>query len=216
MNPVPIFVPFVNRPDLLKKAVDSVPLDDRWQVEVINNSCQPLPDDICAGVCNPCVPLTASQSFNWMQKLAKDWPTPFYIFMHNDGEAGEGTIAGLYQMALDKEARGDKWAVIYTLYDVVAVFNTAAFDAVGPWDQNLPQYFTDNDMYHQRLRLAGYERCESNLPVIHHGSQTINSDPVKKFYNDISFPIYRNYYIAKWGGEPGHEKFSKPWNGRFD
>lgn len=207
MNPIPVFIPFVNRPDLLIRAVDSVPLDERWQVEVINNSGTTLPDDICAGECNPPVPLTASQSLNWMQDLAHHFEAPFYFFMHNDAEAPEGAFDTLYKMAVER--LNDKWAVIFTFYDALAVFNTAAFDAVGPWDQNLPQYYTDNDMY-RRLRIAGWPTLESHIQTIHHGSQTINSDPIRKLYNNISFPIYLRYYKEKWGGEPGSEKFSTP------
>jgi len=53
MNPIPIFIPVVNRLDLLRKAIDSAPLSENWQVEVINNTGVPLPDDLCAGDCNP-------------------------------------------------------------------------------------------------------------------------------------------------------------------
>lgn len=216
MNPVPIFIPFVNRFDLLQRAVDSIPLDLRWQAEVINNSDAPLPEDLCAGDCNPSVPLTASQSLNWMQKLAMEWwgpetPCPFYFFMHNDTQAGKDTIEKLYEMALRKRESGDNWAVIFTLYDTLAVFNTAAFHAIGPWDQNLPQYYVDNCMY-RRLRLAGYELAESHLSVKHEGSATLHSDPIREIENRISFPIYRQYYAAKWGGDPGHETFRTPFN----
>jgi hypothetical protein len=215
MNPIPIFIPCVNRVDLLQKAIASVPLDDRWQVEVINNTGAPVLDGIAAGDCNPPVPLTASQSLNYMQVIAKEWESPFYFFMHNDAEAEPGTVEGLYQMARAKTENGDKWGVIFTYYDTLAAYNTAAFAEVGPWDQNLPQYFTDNCMY-RRMRLAGYELAESHLPVKHVGSQTIHSDPLRELVNSITFPIYLNYYQAKWGGPPGHEIFTVPFNGRFE
>lgn len=211
MNPIPIFIPVVNRLDLLRKAIDSAPLSENWQVEVINNTGVPLPDDLCAGDCNPENPLTASQSLNWMNELAHHFDAPFYFFMHNDAEAGPGTVERLFEMAYRKYSQRDKWAVIFTHYDTLAAFNTYAFDAIGPWDEQLPQYFTDNDMY-RRLRLAGYELAESCLPVSHVGSATIHSDPAREKENRRTFLFYRDYYIRKWGGEPGHETFERPFN----
>ena len=160
------------------------------------------------------MPLTASQTLNLMQKRAKRSRVPFYFFMHSDAEAGPDTVEKLYQMAMHECSKG-KWGAIFTNYDSLAAFNTAAFDATGPWDTVFSGYYADNDQY-RRLRLAGYPTLESNLPVVHHGSQTINSDPLRKHINNITFPIYGNYYADKWGGSPGNENFDKPWNGRFD
>lgn len=213
MSSIPVFIPFVNRTDLLAKAVASVPRRQVTQPIALNNS-----GEIHAVPCmtyTPSVPLSASQTLNWMQSLALKVSVPFYFFMHNDAEAGPETVDQLYRMAFQKTHRGERWGVIFTLYDTLAAFNTAAFSEVGPWDTNLPQYFTDNDMY-RRMRLANWELAESNLPMKHEGSQTIHSDPLRKGLNDISFPIYRNYYIWKWGGEPGKESFDVPFNGRFN
>jgi hypothetical protein len=211
MSYPPIFIPVVNRLDLLRNAVNSVPDDDRWGIEIINNTGESIPPDILENVINPQVPQTAAQSLNLMQKLAEKWEVPFYFFMHNDAEAEPGTVEGLYQMARAKTKNGDKWGVIFTYYDTLAAYNTAAFAEVGPWDQNLPQYFTDNDMY-RRMRLAGYELAESHLPVKHVGSQTIHSDPIRRQVNAITFPIYERYYQFKWGGGPGQERYERPFN----
>ena len=213
MSSIPVFIPFVNRTDLLAKAVASVPRRQVTNPIALNNS-----GEVHSVPCvtyTPSVPLTASQTLNWMQSLAVKMDVPFYFFMHNDAEAGPETVDQLYRMAFQKTHRGERWGVIFTLYDTLAAFNTRAFAEVGPWDTNLPQYFTDNDMY-RRMRLAGWELAESNLPMKHEGSQTIHSDTVRKLANNISFPIYRQYYIEKWGGEPGKETFETPFNGRFN
>jgi hypothetical protein len=218
-----IYIPFVNRPDLLKKAVDSVPVISGWrdwqlnyhlQVEVINNSGKPLPDDINARESNPPVPLTFAQSQNWMLRVSEDFLEPFYIFMHSDAEAGEGTVQKLIELAWSLTNEGRKWGVIMTNYDALAAFNTAAFREVGGWDVHLPWYFADNSMY-RKLRLAGYELIESNLPVKHEPSQTIKSDPFLNHVNGITFPIYAEYYRQCWGGSPGNETFTVPFNGVF-
>jgi hypothetical protein len=101
-----------------------------------------------------------------------------------------------------------------TNYDALAAFNTAAFREVGGWDVHLPWYFADNSMY-RKLRLAGYELIESNLPVKHEPSQTIKSDPFLNHINGITFPIYAEYYRQCWGGSPGNETFTVPFNGVF-
>ncbi len=210
MSAIPVFIPVVNRIDLLRKAVDSVPRRATTAPVVIDNTGGEFLDVSCEKVI-PSVPLTASQTLNLMQAIAIDRKVPFYFFMHNDTEAGPETVEKLYEMAMHKCSTDPKWGVIFTLYDTLAAYHTAAFDAVGPWDTNLPQYFTDNDMY-RRLRLAGYELSESNLPVTHVGSQTIHSDPIRKLVNDITFPIYTRYYAAKWGGGPDRETFERPFN----
>jgi hypothetical protein len=211
---IPVFIPFVNRRDLLEKAVRSAQFP-AVEVNVLDNSNGPSIGIPGARFIyrRPTVPLTAAQTLNWMQQIASadaDYGE-FYFFMHNDTEAAPGTIQKLYEMAMRKCEHGDKWGVIFTLYDTLAAFNTAAFNEVGEWDTNLPQYFTDNDMY-RRMTLAGYELAESCLPVKHEGSQTINSDPMRKRVNNITFPIYTRYYAAKWGGEVGHERFERPWD----
>jgi len=212
MNPVPIFIPFVNRLDLLERAVNSVPLSDNWQVEVINNSGSELPDNLCAGDCNPSVPLTFAQTQNWMLKLAEEWlPSPFYLFMHSDAEAVGDTVPRLYAMANAFTIQKRKWGVIFTAYDALAAFNTAAFREVGGWDTFLEWYCADNDMY-RRIRLAGYDIIESCLPVKHDPSQTLKADPEIRRRVDLMYPCREAYYRAKWGGAPGREMFTNPFS----
>jgi hypothetical protein len=212
MSTIPVFIPCVNRFDLLEKAIASVPRRLTTEPIVINNSGAEL--DLRCQVWEPTVPLTATQSLNMMQRAAKNLRVPFYFFMHGDAEAGPETVEKLYQIAMHECSKG-KWGVIFTNYDALAAFNTAAFDDVGPWDTVFSGYYADNDIY-RRLRLAGYSLSESGLPVVHHGSQTINSDPLRKHVNSITFPIHGQYYASKWGGSPGHETFDKPFGGRFD
>ena len=214
---IPIFIPYVNRPDLLKKAVDSVSISEDWQAEVINNSGAPLLGDLCYGECNPPVPLTFAQTQNWMLKLAEDWygpgtPAPFYLFLHSDAEAESDTVQRLVAMANAFTIQNRKWGAIFTNYDALAAFNTAAFREVGGWDTFLEWYCADNDMY-RRIRLAGYEILESNLPVKHEPSQTLKSDPEIHRRVDLMIPCRTAYYRAKWGGDPGRERFTAPFGG---
>jgi hypothetical protein len=215
---IPLFIPYVNRPDLLDKAIRST-----WrggaEVNVFNNSGKYIDCDSCGIEYNPIVPLTFSQTQNAMLKMAlgKDYnppscvwiKDPFYLFMHSDAEAGEGTVKKLLEMAQSLTEEGRKWAVIFTAYDALAAFNTAAFREVGGWDQYLEWYASDQDMY-RRLKLAGYELIESNLPVKHEPSQTLKADPEIRRKVDLMFPCRQAYYYSKWGGPADHETFLTP------
>ena len=208
-----VFIPYVNRPDLLKKAVDSVPLSEHWRVEVINNSDESVNHKRAQGHLIPSHPLTFAESQNWMLHLVHvAWNFPFYLFMHSDAEAGEGTIQKLFDMASIVQNSGAKWGAIFTAYDALAAYSTEAMQAIGGWDENLPWYLSDCDVY-RRLRIAGYPTLESGLPVEHTPSQTLNSDPeiARKVAEDT--PKWRAYYHAKWGGDNEHERFSVPFNG---
>jgi hypothetical protein len=209
MSAIPIFIPYVNRPDLLQNAIASVSCSLTDPV-VINNSGADI--DVQCQVINPPVPLSFTQSQNLMLKIAKDRSIPFYFWMHCDAEAELDTIEKLYALAAHECSQG-KWGVIFTLYDIVSVCNTEAFDSIGGYDTNFFDYCSDQDAY-RRLKLKGYPLLESNLPVKHLGSQTINSDPARSRIVGIQVPYRNALYRAKWGGDVGHETFDIPWGGK--
>ena len=204
---IPVYIPYVNRLDLLEKAVASVPRRLTTYPQVINNSGSKL--DMNCVVYEPDVPLSFAQTQNLMLKMAKRVGVPFYFFMHSDAEADPGTVQELYEKAMHESSQG-KWGAIFTNYDALAAFNTEAMEAIKGWDTALTWYCGDNDCY-RRLRLAGYPTIESNLPVKHSPSQTLNSDPLIRRQVDLEVPLREGYYRAKWGGNPGHETFDVPW-----
>jgi len=209
---IPIFIPYVNRPDLLIRAVDSIPVSNEWQAEVINNSGKELPEGVFAGDCNPNTPLTFAATQNWMIHLAVNaWNAPFYLFMHSDAEAGEGTVQKLVEMADAIAKTGYRWGAIFTAYDALAAYSVDAMRDIGGWDLNLPWYLGDCDCY-RRLRIAGYPTLESGLLVKHTPSQTLNSDPYIARRVAFDTPKWRSYYELKWGGPNEHEKFATPFN----
>ena len=212
MSRVPIFISYRSRRDLLDNVLMLIPKSPRFEVIVINNSGTRLHAE-CT-VVNPPVPLHFTQSHNWMLKMANERDAPFYLFMHTDISFYQWVIPKLCDMAEEELLGSRKWSVIFTNYDTICAYNTEAFNAVGGYDTQFEAYFSDNDVY-RRVRLAGYPTIESGLDVTHFGSQTIKSDPFVKYLNDITFPLFRNYYVAKWGGQPGEEKFDKPFNGVF-
>lgn len=94
-------------------------------------------------------------------------------------------------------------------------FTRKTFDTVGNFDEMFyPGYFEDNDFLY-RLRLAGihgdgvHTLPKVELDAICQGNAlTLKSGKIA----NVRFDILCNYYIRKWGGSPGHETFTKPFN----
>ena len=156
----------------------------------------------------PVHPLTHTQTVNTLLGMASGLDAAF--IMHCDAMAQYNTIDALLAMLPDLPR---KWGVVFTNYDVLAMYNPKAFAAVGPWDwQNFPSYYSDNDWY-RRLELAGYSKHESGLPVEHVGSHVINHvDKWRKFRTSFMMPMWEDIYRRKWGGKPGEEIFTVPFN----
>lgn len=214
MSDYAAFCPFVNRMDLLTQVMVACNKAD-VELTVINNgprldaqkelpTWEKAPKPIFY---TPSVPLSFSQSMN----LEFLWSAgkKFTLHMHSDAIIPDGAIERLLEAARLVDSQGRKWGVIYTFYDILAIYNPAAYLDIGGYDTTLPAYFSDNDWYY-RLDLAGYERIDTGIEVGHVGSATINSDPDLKRLNGVTFPLYRQYYVAKWGGEPGKELFTTP------
>lgn len=214
------FCPVVNRPDLLHNAlaatqpfwddltvIDNSP--ERWVREELRIKQLPV------RVFTPPVPLSFTQSANWELEETLRRGKPFCVHFHNDAVIPEGACEKLLDYARNVNSQKQRWGIIYTLHDVLCVYNPKVYEAIGGYDTNFAAYFSDND-YFRRMDLAGWERIVSGIEVQHgpqgHGSQTINSDPILRFLNGVTFPLYRQYYAAKWGGVVGEETFSHPFN----
>jgi hypothetical protein len=212
------FVPYVNCPDLLEKAILSTCDTASKGIGVIidNRSDLTLPDpkDIFAGkgddcfmVFTPDVPLTTAQTMNLMKKLATEKACKFFTWIHGDGEVAEGSSLVLIDEVERANAAAEKWGCIFTLYDIYSAFNMEACRAVGDWDWlRFPYYFLDND-YYNRMRCAGYT-CEEfdwrkKMNVQHHNgsSSTIKNDPVRMRVNDYLWPVQQRLFKEKYPNE---------------
>lgn len=92
----------------------------------------------------------------------------------------------------------------------------AVWDEVGGFDEGFwPAYFEDNDFW-RRFHLRGIDWDHILAPSDHlgGGSQTIKSDPELASLNNVTFPLNRDRYVAKWGAMPLQgEPWAEPWNG---
>lgn len=87
------------------------------------------------------------------------------------------------------------------------------FEEVGTFDENIyPAYFEDNDSHH-RIKLAGKKAVACGIAtMLHRGSQTQNYEGSAPVVTSQLFERNRSYYVRKWGGVPGEEKFPTPYN----
>jgi len=211
-----IGISYIGGPDYLKKALASIGEKHLPKTYVINSS-EPLelqwsPSAQWHEHIMP-VPLSHTQTHCYLQSLAHGLDALFV--MHNDCEAEPDTIDKLLESigTLDK-----KWGVVFTHYDALAAYNPKMFAEVGTWDWRLfPSYYSDND-YYRRVKLAGYLLIESRLPVAHEGSHIINkvNKQLKFLTHALLADEARNNYISKWGGPPGEERYTKPFNGLLE
>jgi GT2 family glycosyltransferase len=87
-----------------------------------------------------------------------------------------------------------------------------SYEKIGAFDEMFaPAYFEDND-YHRRVNLAGMKAISVPSAIYYHyGSRTRMESGTLNLTNE-NFEKNRQYYIQKWGGIPGQEKFDQPFN----
>lgn len=196
-----IAVPYVNRFDLLCRAVDSV-LDHAAQVVVIDQSDNGL-GDVWGGRVSV-FRWTGARQFttvqNWMQREAAHRGCRWLCFLHSDAACAPGTVELVFRRAAELDAVGHRWGVIFTNYDAFACFSMRAMADVGCWDETFAWYVSDIDFYN-RIRWRGWEQV--NLPeatVWHDFSQTRHAMDAGERDAVDSQTIWAEYHYAhKWG-----------------
>jgi hypothetical protein len=221
------YVFFVNREDLLQRAIGAFAEIEPF-LTVVNNSGKHFPEDASRlyDVFEPPVPLTYSQSMNWMLKDAEGKGVDFILHFHSDAYSTNPTaVKELLEYASKTKAENRRWACLWTLYDVLWVVNPIAARDVGGWDTLFPDYYTDQ-AFKQRCKRRGWELIDTNIQGIghdkgdgvgngQHGSATINSDPQLSFIHGMIDPLYGILYQSMYGGIPGRETTLIPF-GRAD
>lgn len=202
----------VNRPDLLRRAVESVkPI---WQhTFILDNS----PNGVIGAegwpvpVVQPSVPLSCAQSMNFLARLAREQGCAAFGYQHNDAEVVQSS--GATQFMAEVNAASGKWATVFTNYDSLSAYNLAAVNDIGEWDTHfpLPDYKIDVDWFY-RARIRGWQIIRTNIEVNHLVSQTAASDKHRALLKALKEPFNETYYREKWGGGTDEEKWGEPWN----
>jgi GT2 family glycosyltransferase len=88
---------------------------------------------------------------------------------------------------------------------------------VGFFDEQFsPAYFEDND-YAYRLKLAGIPMHPVEGQYFHCGSATLGRfDWTRKQMHHHNFRKNAEYYVRKWGGMPGDERYTVPFQNGED
>ena len=95
----------------------------------------------------------------------------------------------------------------------LALFKRTVFDKIGYIDVNFyPAYYEDND-YVKRALFTNLKSCTvKNAIYFHFWSRTIHQETggsTSRYFN-----LNRNFYIIKWGGDFGKEKYEVPFDGK--
>jgi len=191
-----------NRLDLLSKVMPVINSDMVYLLDNSDNG------EYFGSCIKPTVPLTYSQGMNWFRKQALKLHCKYMITMHEDIKINEYVWADIKKFA--SELTGDKWGVVLTNEDCVAIYNTKLLEQQN-WDTHLPDYFADTDFFYW-AKQKGFDIIQSPIEVYHYRSQTIMSDERKLYFNKITYPLYEQYYVAKTGGKRDHETFDRPFD----
>lgn len=200
------YIPYVNSPELLKKAYHSARfmqdvtiIDNRGFFSVDEDPKQYFKLSKGHKWKKLDVSLTTAQIMNYMLLDSYKRGDAFFTWQHGDveyepsiGRDFEKYVAGL---------TGTDWGIIYTHHDLLAAYNVKNLLSINGWDQHsFPYYFLDNDIA-SRLDKAGFKLVISSLGegIIHHSSATINSDPFRKYISNLIFPISSKLYSERHG-----------------
>lgn len=107
------------------------------------------------------------QNFYIRTAIGHDWP--YFFWSHMDvvvlGDEDEIPFKPFYQGVLDvvEEVRNQNdWALKWFSYDALTMVNPEAWRGIGAWDNFIPYYHADCDMY-SRMVLAGFNRQTADV-----------------------------------------------------
>ena len=89
-----------------------------------------------------------------------------------------------------------------------------AWEKIGQFDENFsPAYHEDNDLHYRICQIGMKALCIPPAMFYHYGSRTWNNAILESAtVKQQMFLATRAYYVTKWGGLPGEEKFTHPYN----
>jgi glycosyltransferase involved in cell wall biosynthesis len=195
-------VPTLNRYELLAHLLDSAErgsMRPSGYVIVDNGGTLPTPTLPNVEVIRPERNVGVAASWNRILERANGESV---IIANDDVTLGHDTFRLLVQ-ALDSGAIFVECGLGWALFGQSAECTRR----VGPYDEKFyPAYYEDND-YAFRMRHAGIERTSLRSDAQHVRSATLaKAGSVAELDPSHS----RAYYLSKWGGLPGQERYSQP------
>lgn len=211
MHSVCVGIPTHIRHDLCHRCIESIMANrgvDIQRIYVIDNYGGFDSKVSLVNVIRPTENLGVARSWNIFHMLTR----PSKLIISNDDVVlNHNAIASMIDYGHDfvglthDGGNSSAWACFYQSENI--------WDKVGNYDEFFwPAYFEDND-YHYRMKLAGFEASYLTGHSTHEGSATLKSiDQIHKDTMERCFKRSKSYYISKWGGEPGKETFTSPFN----
>lgn len=149
-----------------------------------------------------------------VKTLCRDFPEAKKYFHGNSYQFLDFETATPWRMA-NKFRKPDITISDAGLSDVhnLALFKKEVMDKIGYIDVNFyPAYYEDND-YVRRAIHANLKSCRvTNAVYFHFWSRTIHQGSGGS--TNSYFEMNRNFYITKWGGDFGNEKYTTPFDGQ--
>lgn len=202
MIPV-LAAPTLYRTDLLERMVQSI--DEEVQTLLIIDNGGRVRPDFPAHVVRLPHNIGVGASWNLTFKLTPR--APWWAITNDDIAFAPGDLRRLSE-AMD----GPDAKIAFLLGFAAFGINQAAIERLGFFDENFhPAYCEDNDMT-WRAGLAGVPIIEVESHLEHEGSATIRGHGLYMSQNGATFPQNLAYYRAKWGGTPGQEEYTTPFN----
>ncbi len=202
-----IGIPTINRYDLLKNALKRYETDfPDVKIYIIDNGHQGVPEAENIIISTP--PKNIGVAASWNRLCDSIFNLHDHaIIINDDVEWGKDQDEVEYYLGLNKKEHGFFCSLKETC---LFVLPKKTYTLVGQFDEKFyPAYFEDND-YKYRLKLKGSSIVYDQFfdPVVYRNSMTIQKDVNLGW----GYMDNRNYYVQKWGGLPGNELFTVPFN----
>ena len=216
-----IALPVISRGDMLKRCLESLdyPVDN---LIVFVNSEDPSITKTLSELKNSNIRnLVVQHRYKYgrgcgpaFNEVIKAFPHgPYWMLVGADNYFHPGNLAKIDQYCRENSETFYFWAS-----DVIPILTVRGVSTIGLFDENLyPCYFEDSD-YVYRIKLAGSEPRGIPHVGVGHGSEAIRGNVTThtnldyKFKNEITYSQNKDYYVRKWGGEPGKEIYRSPFN----
>ena len=211
-------IPTIAAHGLLARCIRSVLAQEDVAADVVLVQNGPAVDLVCRywqaqglAVHRPRVNLGVAGAWNVACRWAWARGHDAIVLLNDDMVLVDRAILARFQQAVDSEPR--------CLYFLVGrgfgavCLSRVVWDELGPFDEGFwPAYHEDNDM-HRRATLAGIPWRDIAGESDHFGSAAIRTDRRLEALNQLTFPVTQQRYVAKWGGLPGEERFTRPFDG---
>lgn len=211
-------IPYINRPDLLRRCVESIdyPVDN---LVIVDNSNGSSPITFAAPSCVKHVDIithrNAGVAGSW-NEIIMLYPASFWCLVNSDIQFAPGDL-GLMCDAADE--RGHKVGCFYANHGASFwILTEFGVENAGVLDSSIhPAYCEDCDIAVRMDRLGIIRENVQGCRSIHGddkltGSCAVNSDPFMREANIRTHGVNLEFYKKKWGGYPGEERFKHPFN----